>query len=194
MERCICIKLSEIVFVIGEKSATISRTLPLMLSEIHAILRKFGAQFAINLRNAPSRTPFLDFLKTWRTFRIIFSFFFCFGGGESEEDSETKQGVTLYLEIERGEGLRGGEAGWHPLGLGKDLRIQPKTLQAKLKRDPHPIPPLAWGTLVYVSQQFRCADSDVNPSFTHVSELGTGQYLTQSVCLSFNASFPSSKS
>ena len=30
--------------------------------------------------------------KTWRTFRIFYTFSSCFGGGEGEEESEVKRG------------------------------------------------------------------------------------------------------
>ena len=55
-KRGICIKLSEIDFPSRDKFTTILRTLTLMYkTKYPAILRKFGAQFATNLRNAPRR-------------------------------------------------------------------------------------------------------------------------------------------
>ena len=63
-KRGICIKLSEMDFPIRDKFTTILRTLPLMYeTKYPAILRKFGAQFATNLRNAPlANAPFSGFL------------------------------------------------------------------------------------------------------------------------------------
>ena len=47
-----------------------------------------------------------------------FEFFFCFRGGGREEESEAKRGGYFYLEIERGGGVRGGEAGRCTPALG----------------------------------------------------------------------------
>ena len=56
-KRGICIKLSEIDFQIRDKFATMLRTLPLMHETKYWQFCANLAQFATNLRNAPSRTP-----------------------------------------------------------------------------------------------------------------------------------------
>ena len=44
----------------------------------------------------------------WRTFRIFFFCFFCFGGGEREEESEAKRGLTFFGNRGGGVARRGG--------------------------------------------------------------------------------------